>query len=213
VSHELPHTRRALVARTLAGSAALALLRASAGTATPLTVPTIPSATTTSGNPPTDTDVLSALLLIERVSVFSYAHVLASIALDHRARGVIRGFAGHERVHAATIAAELRTRGGSAPPRPRNATIADEILDAVGSPGRLAHVHNQADAIRFLVGLETVAEGAYYKAIAWLADPRLLAIAAQIMANQAQHEMGLRILVPGFKAIDYAPTAFVSGRH
>jgi len=214
MTDEALQTRRTLVVRALAGSAAVTLLGAAESPAATLTVPTVPAVTTTTpAGQVSDAGVLTALLVVEQVSAFSYAHVLATTKLSHRVRRVLRDFGAQERAHTAAIGAALRAQGGSAPRRPRNAKAADEILRALGSPGSLGHIHNQADAIRFLVGLETVAEGAYWKAMAVLIDPTVLVTAAQIMANEAQHEIGLRVLVPGFKAADYAPTPFVSGRH
>jgi hypothetical protein len=54
-------------------------------------------------------------------------------------------------------------------------------------PGSLESLSSEDDAVRYLIGVETLAEGAYFSAMSRLSDQRLLVLAAQIMSCEAQH--------------------------
>ena len=67
----------------------------------------------------------------------------------------------------------------------RRAFLSQSVLLGVG--GSLRGSRGDAVCVRYMVGVETVAEGAYYSAMSKLTDARLLTQAAQIMGNEAQH--------------------------
>ena len=117
-------------------------------------------------------------------------------------------------MHVAVLSRELQNLGVSAPPSLAAASTSslDTILATKQVAERIAAIDSNADALRVLIRLEEVAEGAYYHAIPQLSDPRLVEQSAQIMAAEAQHRTVLsEAMAPGDlqKAV---PVAFVQGR-
>jgi hypothetical protein len=54
--------------------------------------------------------------------------------------------------------------------------------------GRLGQLKNTKDALYLLLAMERVTVGAYFVALTKLDDRSLITLAAEIMANDAQHE-------------------------
>jgi rubrerythrin len=161
----------------------------------------------------TDADALHAALAIEQVVVFSYQHVLRTVSLSAGTAQLVSRFAGHERLHAATLTAALRKLGGTPPAAPADVKAADEVFAARDFPQPLGDVHNEKKAVDFLFGLEGLAEGAYFVAISKLRDAQLLRTAAQIMGNEGQHAALLGLLKHPGDAGKAVPNALVEGQH
>jgi Ferritin-like domain len=158
-----------------------------------------------------DADLLHAILSVELLVVFCYQQVLQSETLALEAEPPIRHLLGHEQTHVAVITSELEKLGQAPPPGPTSVAGADAELDALHARGGLASLHSEQDSLRLLEGAEQLAQGAYYKSISKLTDPRLARLCASILGSEAQHYAVLGdLLHPG--EIDKAvPAAFVEG--
>lgn len=160
-----------------------------------------------------DEDTLGEALAVEQIVVFAYEHVLAHVALAPRTASVVAQFAAHERAHVRSLTVALRQRGGSPPAAPADVSAADDALAKRSFSQRLAEVRNDTLAIDFLFGLEGLAEGAHFTAIAKLQDLVLLRSAAQMMAAEGQHAAILGLLKHPGDPARAVPSAFVEGQH
>ena len=167
-------TRRELVCASLGvaggGLAASALVPASADAA----------------STPSDADVLGKTLRIETLIVYCYERVLGTGVLGAQARGLVGQLLGHERQHVAAVKRELRRRGITVQPA-WTTRSADDELGRHRVTARLTDLGTQHKCLRLLVDLESVAEGAWFEALAKLADPALSALGASIIGCEAQH--------------------------
>ncbi len=134
-----------------------------------------------------DGDVLHGLVVVEQLLAFAYQQLLAAGGLSASTKPLISSFLGHERTHLQLLGGALRRRGVAAPAPPRGVEQASRALAGLGAPGSLRRSSTETDSIHYLIGAETVAEGAYYDAMSKLSDSGLTVLAAQTMACQAQH--------------------------
>lgn len=134
-----------------------------------------------------DADVLRGLITVEQLLVFSYEHLLSAGGLSESTKPLISSFLAQERAHLTLLTAALKRRGETAPSPPSTVAEASRELAQLGAPGSLRLSHAEVDSVHYLIGAETVTEGAYYGAMSKLADAKLAVTAAEIMACQAQH--------------------------
>jgi ferritin-like protein len=147
---------------------------------------------------PSDPQLLTDLLHAELLIAFAYQQALQSTVLTPRARVVLGRLHSQELAHITALTAALKRLGGSPPPAPADLKAADRQLVAHHVQDKLDSITDEAGWFRVLVDLEHAVEGAYYEALANLSDPALQRLAAQILANEAQHEvMLLRLRHPG----------------
>lgn len=147
---------------------------------------------------PGDPELLTDLLHAELLIAFAYQQALQSTVLTPRARVVLGRLHTQELAHITALTAALKRLGGSPPPAPADLKAADRQLVAHHVQDKLDSITDEAGWFRVLVDLEHAVEGAYYAALATLSDPALQRLAAQILANEAQHEvMLLRLRHPG----------------
>lgn len=131
-----------------------------------------------------DAAILSAAIGLEQQAAFTYRFAAESGLLDSVTRRVAERFAAHEQEHADELSAALRRLGGTPPGkvgRPEDVAVAG-----------LSDVGDQRELIGYAIELESVGVAAYYDALSRLRDPRLVATAASIMANEGQHLVVLR---------------------
>lgn len=171
----LKQTRRELV-----GGAALA---AFAGAAAAL-----PDAALAEGSPSDgDIRVIARTLGIEQLVVVAYRHALASRKLDPGTARLVRRILDQELAHVATLERALRTLGAVPPAAPRDLVAAQRGFADHHMYTSLTALPDQNACLRLLVDVESVAEGAYFEAIARLTDARLLRTSCAIMGCEAQH--------------------------
>jgi hypothetical protein len=158
-----------------------------------------------------DTELLSRLAAIEQLIEFAYSHLLRSAGLSPGIARVVSKFSSHERAHVQILSAALMERGASPPPPPTDLTAASRQLAELGTSGSLRTSRGDTASVRYLVGVETVAEGAYYSAMSKLSNTRLLTEAARIMACEAQHWTSLSGLQHAGDVFTSVPYPTVTG--
>jgi Ferritin-like domain len=168
-------TRRELVAGAFAATAGVAL----GGRVVPEALADTPA--------PSDRDLLSDALEVERLMVLAYRRVFASGALSPGIQRAIEPHLQHERSHVSTVAAQLGRLGAPAPTGPLSLAAASDAVGRHDVSGSLTDLHTEHECLKLLVDLESVAEGVYYKAVKDLRHAGLVRLSAQIMACEAQH--------------------------
>lgn len=170
-------TRRELIGSGAVGAAVLG-----AGLA-----PTAAIADDPLANAHGDTEVLDRLVSIEQLIEFAYAHLIQSAGLTPPTGRVLGAFLSHERAHVRILSSALVGRGAATPAAPTDLTVASRQLAKLGVSGSLRDSRGDTVSVRYLIGVETLAEGAYYSAMSKLSNATLLSRAAQIMSCEAQH--------------------------
>lgn len=160
---------------------------------------------------PSDAELLSQSLDVERLMVLGYRRVFDSGVLTPAIQRAIASHLDHEVSHVAALAFQLRSLGAPAPTGPLDAKTAGDVMSQHHVSASLTDLHTQNDGLKLLVDLESAAEGAHYTALKDLRRPELQHLSAQIMACEAQHwtvVSGLRNPGEYVKAI---PWPFVYG--
>jgi hypothetical protein len=134
-----------------------------------------------------DTEILRRLVAIEQLIEFAYAHVLQSAGLSRATARVLSTFRSHEQAHVLILSRALAVRGAAAPVSPTDLKLASRQLAKLGAGGSLRDSRGDTVSVRYLIGVETIAEGAYYSAMSKLSSAALLDLAARIMSCEAQH--------------------------
>jgi hypothetical protein len=158
-----------------------------AGGAAAAAVVQAPSPALADAPPPTDAELLTKTLEVERLMVFSYERVLASGALSPGVQRAIAPHLDHERAHLSAVAAALTRLGAPAPTQPLSLAAAGDVLGQHRVSGSLTDLRSQDACLKLLVDLESVAEGASYTPIKDLRRQELIQLCARIMACEAQH--------------------------
>ena len=188
------------------GAAAGALVAAAGG----MLLDTSPAAAASLPSP-TDADRLRRLISVELLMLYCYEHVLAGPLLRPRAHRLMLPLRGQEEAHVRVLSSRLAALGGTPPAGPASVKEADRDLARRGVGGRLNQLQGGRDALFLLLAVEQVVVGAYFVALTKLSDPRLVVLAAQIMANDAQHEALVgEALHPG-EAEEAVPYGLVQG--
>jgi Ferritin-like domain len=159
-----------------------------------------------------DGAVLASLLRVEHVLVFAYERALAAGVLSPSAQPILSSLLEQERAHVHALSVDLTGRGGlgGTAPAPLKGTAAFESelrhLRVRRSPARL---RNERQYVRFLIDLEMLIARHYRYAIARLNTGKALSLAAEIMANEAQHATAMSELLSPGNVKRAVPSAFV----
>ena len=180
-------TRRGLIGRAIAGGVGAGVLGASGAGA---------AQTLGSG----DSRLLHGVLASELLAVYCYQRVLGSGLLNARAMRVATQVLAQELAHVGALRSA-----------PASTAEADRELSIRLVPNRLGQLRSHEDARKLLIALEGVLEGSYFVAIDRLDDPTMLRLAAEIMANEAQHDVLLRLLGHEREPAKALPSALVQG--
>jgi len=198
-------TRRQVVARGLGGASVAGLGATTAG------LGSAASAAAAAGAAIVDADRLRRLVSVELLLLYCYEQILAGPLLRPRARRLLSPLVGHEEAHVRALSAHLAALGGRAPSPPRSVRVADHDLARRGVGGRLGQLRGGRDALFLLLAVEQVVVGAYFVALTKLGDPRLITLAAQIMASDAQHEALIGEAIHPGDAQKDVPSGLVQG--
>jgi hypothetical protein len=171
-------TRRELIRSGVVGAAAVG-----AGVVVPSTADADDPLAGANG----DTELLRRLVAIEQLMGFAYAHLLGAGGLSPGTTREFTTFLSHERTHVELLSRALAHRGQATPPPATDVKTASRQLAKLGASGSLRDSRGDAACVRYMIGVETVAEGAYYAAMSKLSHAALLTQAAQIMGCEAQH--------------------------
>ncbi|MBV8948411.1 MAG: ferritin-like domain-containing protein [Solirubrobacterales bacterium] len=193
-------SRRELMAGALAGGGVALALELAPGS---------PAVADSPG--PSDAELLSKTLEVERLMVLAYERVLASGALSPGIQREITPFLDQEREHVSAVAAQLSRLGAPAPTGPLSLKAAADTLGRYHVAESLTDLHTEKQCLKLLVDLESVAEGASYTPIRDLRRPELVTLCAQIMACEAQHWTVLSGLRNPGEYVKAVPWPFVFG--
>lgn len=160
---------------------------------------------------PDDADRLRRLISVELLMLYCYQHILGGSLLRPRAHRLLLPVRGHEEAHVQVLSARLAALGGTPPAPPASVRKADRDLARRGVGGRLGQLQGQRDALFLLLAVEQVVVGAYFVALTKLGDPRLVTLAAQIMASDAQHEALVGVALHPRDVQAAAPYGLVQG--
>jgi len=141
-----------------------------------------------------DAQVLGQLLQVERKLVATYRSVLSSDVLNVLVAGRVSGMLDQERQHMGALQVEIGRLG-----TPQTLALPTPVL-APATTG---------EALSLLLTAETAAESAYAHAVAALQSPRLVGVAAEIMASEAQHWTVISTLLEPGDLTRAVPSAFV----
>lgn len=194
-----PPTRRELVQRAMVGTWALSAASAAL----------FPGAALAQAE--SDLAVVQSLVATELLIVFSYRYVLRSRLLGPASALLASDLATQEQEHVDALSNELRGLSGVPPVLPDSVAAATTALAAGHVTGSLAGLRSEKDCLKLLVGVESLAERAYYKAIGQLNSGALSQLAAQIMANEAQHWTALAERLDPGKIYISVPNPYVEG--
>lgn len=158
-----------------------------------------------------DAALLERIVAIEQLIAFAYDHVIAHIPLSAAADATMRRFASHEREHVGLLTSALHDRGHTPPPTPTDVSSVSRQLTALHGSGSLTSFARQVGALEYLIGIETVAESAYYTATSRLSDPGLIGLAAGILGCEAQHWSSLEGLLHPGDVMQSVPYSTVHG--
>ena len=134
--------------------------------------------------PPTEPQLLTGLLALEQLAVAVYDLVLASGTASPAERALLATLRGQESAHAVAVG---RLLGVPPPSPPAGAGPIQAGLTRAGITSQLSAMRTAHDWFTLLETLESTLEGAYYAALADLTRPRTVALAAAILASEAQH--------------------------
>jgi Ferritin-like domain len=160
---------------------------------------------------PSDVELLTNSLMVERLMVLAYQKVLSSRLLPADLQRVIEPHLGHERAHVAALAGRLRSLGAPAPTGPLDLKTAAATMGQYHVSDSLTDLHTQNECLKLLVDLESVAEGIHYTALKDLRSPPLQRLSAQVMACEAQHWTVLSGLRNPGEYVKSIPWPFVYG--
>jgi Ferritin-like domain len=158
-----------------------------------------------------DSQVLAGTLGIEQLVVTAYRQVLATDVLEAPMRNQLETLFAQELEHVTTLEQALARLGASGPGPPPNLQIAQAELNRHHIYWSLAHLKRQHDCLKLLVDVESLAENAYFEAIAKLADPGRLRMSAEIMGAEAQHWTVLSGALHHNDVLRAVPYPFVGG--
>ena len=158
-----------------------------------------------------DARQLHRLLAVEHLAVAVYGLAARSRHLTPHARGLMAALGRHERVHADA----LRALPGAIAPQPvpplHDEAELETALTAIGIKYPLASVRDQRLWFWIVEKLEHRLEGAYYEALLNLRAGPAVALAARILASEAQHTTALYLRRDPADLGDALPSALVRG--
>lgn len=134
--------------------------------------------------PPSERQLLSGLIALEQLAVAVYELALGAGFASPSQTLVLETVHAQESAHAAAVA---RLRGLPLGRRPAGAPAIQASLTTAGITLKLSAIRTARDWFTLLETLESVLEGAYYTALADLTQSDAAALAASILASEAQH--------------------------
>jgi Ferritin-like domain len=163
--------------------------------------------------PPSDADLVAGMLATEELAIAVYEAVLASNLLSPQPEHTARRALSQERAHVRALMPALEKLGGTMPPSLGGTAAIDKALADRHISGRLAKLRTEHDCVSLLLDLESELQATYFKAMSQLRNRGVMRLAAQIMANEAQHATAISEARRPGDIGQAVPYAFVEGRH
>jgi hypothetical protein len=135
----------------------------------------------------TEAGALAHALQIERLSVIGYDQVLASGALASNVHAQLNVLLAQDRQHVTTLEQVFRQAGAPLPNGPADVAAAQAILTRHQVHRSLTRLPTQYDCLRVMIDIESLAEGAYFRAMPRLMGATVVRTSAEIMGSDAQH--------------------------
>lgn len=165
-------TRRGLIAGAVGLGAAASLGAAAAG-----------AAAATSA----DAQALAGALGLERASVIGYTQVLATSVLTAGVRAQLAVLKAQDLEHVAKLEQSIARLGAPVSQAPAGVAAAEALLGQHQIHRSLTDLPTQHDCLKLLIDIESLTEGAYFKAIPELTDPSLVKVSLELMGSDSQH--------------------------
>jgi hypothetical protein len=163
--------------------------------------------------PPSDAGLVGEMLAAEVLAIAVYESVLGSGLLSPQPEHTARRALAQERAHARALRPALEKLGGTMPPSPSGAAAVDKALADRRIAGRIEKLRTEHDCVSLLLDLESDVQSTYFKAMSKIQDRGVMRLAAQIMANEAQHATAISEARRPGDIGQAVPYAFVEGRH
>ena len=160
---------------------------------------------------PSEPEALAHALEMERLSVIGYEQVLASGVLSGVVRPQLEALLAQDREHVTALEHVFTRSGVPQPQGPADVPAAQAILTKHQVHRSLTRLPTQHDCLRVMIDIESLAEGAYYKALPRLADPTLVRLSATMMGSDAQHWSVLSSIQHNGDPMMSVPFPFVYG--
>ena len=135
----------------------------------------------------TDVQALSGALELERASVIGYTQVLASSVLTASARAQLEVLKAQDLEHVAKLEQTIARLGAPLPQGPASVAAVELLLGRHQIQLSLTNLPTQHYCLRLLIDIESLTEGAYFKAIPELTDPSLVKVSLELMGSNSQH--------------------------
>jgi hypothetical protein len=191
-------TRRALIRDAIGLGATASLLAASAPA----------EAVAAAG---AETAAIAHVLVAERVAVIAYRQVLARNILSGAASTQVQRLLAQEQQHVKRLEQALARLGAAVPAGPADLTAAQTFLSQHSVSPNLGAIPTEHDALRLLINVESLTEGAYFTAIPQLVHPAVIQTSLEMMGSDAQHWTALSGLQHDGDVVLSVPYPFVQG--
>jgi hypothetical protein len=134
--------------------------------------------------PPSERELLTGLIALEQLAVAVYELVLTADVVSPVEMVLLLDLQSQESAHAGALA---RVLGLAVRRAPAGVEPLQAALIQAGITLKLSKMRTARDWFGLLETLESTLEGAYYAALADLTRPEVAALAASILASEAQH--------------------------
>jgi rubrerythrin len=169
------------------------------------------AASATAAQSSSEARTLSYALQTERLAVIGYQQVLGSGVLSPSVRSQLEELLAQDRQHVSALEPILRRIGAALPAGPASVAEAQTMLNQHQIHRSLTKLPTQHDGLRVMIDIESLAEGAYFKAIPTLTDATVVRISASIMGSDAQHWTVLSYIQHHGDVTISVPYPFVQG--
>jgi hypothetical protein len=163
--------------------------------------------------PPSDSQLLRQLLSAEMLAIAVYEGVLESSLLSPQPERTARRALAQEHAHVRGLTPALEKLGGTMPPSLIGTAAVDKALTDRDISGQLAKLRTEHDCVSLVLDTEAVVQGVYFKSMSKLQNSGLVRLAAQIMANEAQHATAISEARRPGDIGQAVPYAFAEGKH
>jgi rubrerythrin len=162
--------------------------------------------------PPTDGDLVGEMLAAEVLAIAVYESVLGSGLLSPQPERTARRVLDQERAHVQALRPVLEKLSGTMPPSLTGSAAVDKALADRRIAGRIEKLRTEHDCVSLLLDLESDVQSTYFKAMSRIENRGVMRLAAEIMANEAQHATAISEARRPGDIGQAVPYAFVEGR-